>query len=171
MISHKDWEYLVKLVENAEKGNQLISSYMFFALGGEVRSEPISKQGGEIKKFPFWPGEKDPCTGIAFSTNVQDWINYLNNQKIQWTFIHSEYPFWYQALIDSSFKYATFLTVSQKLLMKNGFFEAKTLPLAICSAMLRSEHVVKNVCDVGPSLWAPEDSRVLPDDPITMGDR
>ncbi len=73
---------LLDALRQADKGSPFLSTRVFMALGGIVRQVPTSAQGGELQRLPYWPGEKDPCMGISFTTNAQDCFAWASKHGI-----------------------------------------------------------------------------------------
>lgn len=92
MDNIKSDPYLTLLSQllTAEAGGPYLSTLVFLALGGVIRTEPISKQGGELVEFPYWPGEADPCASIAFTTNLSDIGHFFIRKGWRWQ-LHSNH--------------------------------------------------------------------------------
>jgi hypothetical protein len=73
---------LANRIELLPHGETAASRAIFCALGGELRMEPISKQGGEAVAMPYWPGERDPCVGISFSTSELHLMRVLERRRL-----------------------------------------------------------------------------------------
>lgn len=109
---------LAETLEKAEAGGPELSRAVFLALGGEMREGPTSKQGGEIRARPYWPGQSDPCYfEVHFTTNLNAVAHYLLRRNMWWGVSQSDGRA--HAFVEGS----------------NG--EGATPALALCAALVR----------------------------------
>lgn len=76
---------LISDLSVAEKGSVVLTTRVFLALGGEFRSEPVSKQGGGSITSPYWKGESDACFGVSMTTSVSDIIHHAEKSGWAWS--------------------------------------------------------------------------------------
>lgn len=151
--------FLKEKIDAAKIGSSELSKFMFIALGGIIKIEPTSKQGGQDIELPYWPNESDPCMGVEFTTNLSDLDNFMIKNEIEYELLRVGDG--YEAEISEPLKWTMAIPVYEPNLIKRDYISAPTAPLALCRALLRSEYVVKNIRDLRPPFRAPEYSKVL----------
>jgi hypothetical protein len=127
-------------LERATAGTVALSKAMFLALGGELRQEPVSNQGGAMVTLPYWRGEKYPCCGISFTTNLAHIVGNLRQRGL-----------WFRvnARCDRGELQDTFEAGVEDVTMActYGHGSGATPELALCAALLRHMAAVAAVAD------------------------
>ena len=106
----------------ASAGSYVLSRQTFVILGGEIREESTSRQGGVTQVLYFWPGAKDPCLDWQLTTSLNDIVHYVDRNSDDWTLVRLE-----------SGRYAATIHARR-------MFVAATPALAMCGALVWHRH-------------------------------
>jgi hypothetical protein len=140
---------LIDWLTEAEKGSPKLNRMVFVALGGEIRREPTSKQGGDLVSTPYWPDQKDPPMGLAFTTSLEDIVAEVERRGHEWSIDSFRRE-------DGSTVYCGFVCGTPTNTPTNVCLDAPSAALSLCIALIKTEGLTQFPLDQQKKEGSPE---------------